>query len=277
MADVLVFTTDIALSHEVEKITDKMGFRTKLVSDLTTALDWFLVRSFDIVITDSKMSIQTQEKIADRLWKKDINSLLLVLDNNEIRTPSQMRLFGAEVISGIDILGKLKKLLTRYLSGDEKIIKELNVLVVDDLDSPRDIICIYLEDLGLAVKTTGASSGEEAIKLLNKDPQHFSCIITDIKMPRMSGEELIRYVRGNPTISHLPIIVLTAYGTADCLLACLKAGASGFLVKPPKKVDMAREIARARRIIRRGLDPRLVRENEENITEEYLFSRGIVI
>ena len=277
MADVLVFTTDVDLSYEVEKITNQLGFRTRLVNDLPTALEWFLVRSFDIVITDSKMSIQTQEKLADRLWKKDINGLLLVLDNNELKMPSQMRLFGAEVISGIDILDKLKRFLTRYISDEGNIIKELNVLVVDDLESPRDIICIYLEELGLSVKTKGVSSADEAIKLLNKDPEFFSCVLTDIKMPRMSGEELIRYIRGNQSLSHLPIIVLTAYGTADCLLACLKAGASGFLVKPPKKQDMAREIARARRIIRRGLDPRLVRENEENITEEFLFSRGIVL
>ena len=122
----------------------------------------------------------------------------------------------------------------------------------------------------------GAGSGSEALQLLNADPDHFACLITDVRMPQMSGKELIETLRADPRYCHLPIIVLTAFGTTDCLLDCLRAGASGFMAKPPKKPDLQRELGRAERIYRQRLDPRLVPEGDFELFREMLEDKGML-
>jgi CheY-like chemotaxis protein len=109
---------------------------------------------------------------------------------------------------------------------------------------------------------------------LDQDPKKFDLILTDIRMPKRSGSDLIIAVRSNPLLMKIPIIVLTAYGTADVMIECLKEGATGFMVKPPKKKDLKHEIARVRRILRFKLDPRLVFPSEVEKMREILATKG---
>jgi CheY-like chemotaxis protein len=126
-----------------------------------------------------------------------------------------------------------------------------------------------LEGLGYD-RITGASSAKEAIKLLQENPSKFTTVITDVKMPGMNGADLIRFIRRDIDLNRLPVIVLTAYGTADCLIDCLKAGATGFLVKPPKKPDLKRELQRAERVRKSGASVRLVKESKVQDLYDFL-------
>jgi FixJ family two-component response regulator len=145
---------------------------------------------------------------------------------------------------------------------------------VEDLESPRDIICVYLESLGFN-DVSGVASAGEALALLEENPTKFSCVVTDIRMPQVSGAELIKKLRSDKRFSSLPIVVLTAYGTVDCLLDCLRNGASGFLVKPPKKSDMIREMGRAIRIRESGRHARLASAEEVEYVHDLLEKRGL--
>jgi two-component system, chemotaxis family, chemotaxis protein CheY len=147
-------------------------------------------------------------------------------------------------------------------------------MVVEDLDSPRDIICILIESLGYSA-VVGKNSAESALQALKREPKIYGCVLTDMKMPHTSGAELIRLIRKDPQLCHIPVVVLTAFGTADCLVECMKAGASGFLVKPPKKEAMRRELGRASRIISHGLDPRLVKEEDAEALRAVLEAKGM--
>jgi FixJ family two-component response regulator len=63
-------------------------------------------------------------------------------------------------------------------------------MVVDDLDSPRDIICSFVETMGFS-QVQGCRSAKEALSLLTAEPERYFCIITDMRMPDVSGEQLI--------------------------------------------------------------------------------------
>jgi len=92
----------------------------------------------------------------------------------------------------------------------------------------------------------------------------------------MPGWELIEKVRNEATLKHVPIIALTAYGTADNLMKCLQAGASGFLVKPPSKAQLSRELSRAKRIILNAENPRLVQPEDVDVMRDVLAEKGYV-
>lgn len=80
-----------------------------------------------------------------------------------------------------------------------------HVLVVDDEEAITYIFRRYLEAAGYRVST--AQDGVEALALL--DQQSFDAMVTDVRMPRMNGSELIRHVR--PLYPELPIAVVSGY------------------------------------------------------------------
>ena len=181
---------------------------------------------------------------------------------------------GADLAVGSEPLKEIESLLRELtIASTKNSQKQLSVLVVEDLDAPRDIICAYLESKGLG-GICGVTSGEEALTELNKDTKKYGCIISDIRMPRMQGNELVTLVRRTPAIQHIPIIMLTAYGSVDSLVECLRVGATGYLLKPPRIQDLQREIERAFRMVRLGISPRLATEREAESVRARLLEKG---
>jgi CheY-like chemotaxis protein len=151
----------------------------------------------------------------------------------------------------------------------------LRVLVVEDLDSPRDIISAYIESIG-AHHVEQASSAKAAFERLQDESKPMiSCVVTDMKMPIHDGIALIEWIRADARLADTPIIMLTAYGTLECLVEALEAGATGFLVKPPKRTDIQRELSRAARLWRRKSDPRLIQPEEVPLFKKALEERGL--
>jgi DNA-binding NtrC family response regulator len=103
---------------------------------------------------------------------------------------------------------------------------KFNVLVVDDEKNIR-------EGLGRALELDGhevllAADGEEAMTYVNDED--VDLVIADLKMPRVSGEELLRNISGShPTI---PVIILTGHGTIETAVRAMRDGAYDFLTKP---------------------------------------------
>jgi two-component system, NtrC family, response regulator PilR len=101
-----------------------------------------------------------------------------------------------------------------------------SILVVDDERSMRDFLKILLAKEGYAVET--AANGDEALQLLNK--QIFHLVITDIKMDRMSGLELLNAIKEhNPA---LPVVMITAFASPDDAVFAMKNGAFDYISKP---------------------------------------------
>ena len=103
---------------------------------------------------------------------------------------------------------------------------KFNVLIVDDEKNIR-------AGLGKAIEMDGhnvilAEDGQRALEIVESD--EIDLIIADLKMPRISGEELLkRIVQTYPT---LPVIILTGHGTIESAVRAMRDGAYDFLTKP---------------------------------------------
>ena len=140
------------------------------------------------------------------------------------------------------------------------------LLVVDDEPSMREFLEILLAQEGYEVAT--ASSGEEGFKIYRQlEPD---LILTDVKMPGMSGLDLIREIHALDAA--IPIIAITAYASADDAIRAVREGAYDYLSKPFQIEDL-------RIIIRNALEARrLRRENVElrrSIDEQHRFGEII--
>ncbi len=100
------------------------------------------------------------------------------------------------------------------------------VLVVDDTKNIRVLLAKCLEMQGYAVATAG--DGREALERISK--QDFDLIFLDIKLPLMSGTEVLARMRemGRQT----PVIIITAYATVKNAVECTRMGAVAYLQKP---------------------------------------------
>lgn len=100
------------------------------------------------------------------------------------------------------------------------------ILVVDDDPNILEVLCARLSAAGFDV--IAAEDGPSALKLLEKG--NVDLMISDVKMPEMSGMDLYEEVR--KTNEHLPVIFLTAYGTIPDAVTAVKAGAVDYISKP---------------------------------------------
>jgi signal transduction histidine kinase/CheY-like chemotaxis protein len=102
------------------------------------------------------------------------------------------------------------------------------VLIADDSEANLQVLSDFLQNLHCRVVT--ARTGIEAVQQTKKE--HPRLIFMDIQMPEMGGLEAIRQIRGEPSVCQIPIVVLTAFHTAQGREQCLAAGANDYLGKP---------------------------------------------
>jgi two-component system chemotaxis response regulator CheY len=107
--------------------------------------------------------------------------------------------------------------------------QNLSFLVVDDFSTMRRIIRNLLNDLGYA-QVTEADDGNTALPLLKNGK--FDFLITDWNMPGMPGLELLKYVRAEPRLAKMPVLMLTAEAKREQIVEAAQAGVSGYVIKP---------------------------------------------
>ena len=108
------------------------------------------------------------------------------------------------------------------------------VLVVDDEADNRSFIRDALEGEGHEVSEAG--NGQDAQTLLTNEA--FQVLVTDLKMPKMGGMELVRWVKTEQP--EVEAIVLTAHGTVDTALEAMRLGAIDYLQKPLRSLQELR-------------------------------------
>jgi two-component system NtrC family response regulator len=105
-------------------------------------------------------------------------------------------------------------------------MKPKTILVVDDDESLRRITQLQLEEAGYSATT--AANGDEALRLIEEDAP--ALVITDLKMPGMSGLDLLKHVLEQHP--HIAVVMVTAFGTVQTAVAAMKAGAYDYITKP---------------------------------------------
>jgi CheY-like chemotaxis protein len=117
--------------------------------------------------------------------------------------------------------------------------EKVRILVVDDIESNRDLIQEYLSEVNLQV--IGAENGQEA--LLFAAEYHPALILMDLRMPEMNGYEAAKLLQDNPNTADIPIIALTASATLDEKSKTEAHGFDGFLAKPVKISELLNELS----------------------------------
>ncbi|MCP4152577.1 MAG: diguanylate cyclase [bacterium] len=154
--------------------------------------------------------------------------------------------------------------------------EDLNMLIVDDLESNLMILDKFLRRPGLTI--VKAYSGQEALeKLLEYD---FAIILLDVQMPGMDGFETAALVRGNPDTMHIPIIFVTAISKEQRLVfKGYESGAVDYILKPfepdilRRKVDVFLDLHKQRKKLE-AMNEELknvlnkVREQQKAVIEE---------
>ena len=106
---------------------------------------------------------------------------------------------------------------------------KMKFLVVDDFSTMRRIVRNLLKELGFG-NVDEAEDGAIAYNKLNNEA--FDFIVTDWNMPNMDGLTLLKQVRANPQMKHIPVLMITAEAKKENIVAAAQAGASGYIVKP---------------------------------------------
>ena len=109
------------------------------------------------------------------------------------------------------------------------IDKNMQILVVDDYQTMLRILKNLLKQLGFS-NVDVASDGADALSKLNSSS--FDFIISDWNMEPMTGIELLKEVRGNEKLKHIPFIMITAESKTENVIAAQQAGVSNYIVKP---------------------------------------------
>ncbi len=106
------------------------------------------------------------------------------------------------------------------------VTKTARILVVDDDQGQRSLLETFLQAKGFRTQT--AASGEAALQLLADEP--FSMMISDVRMPGISGIETLRRVREKHPL--LPVLLVTAFADIRSAVAAMRDGAVNYLAKP---------------------------------------------
>ena len=130
-------------------------------------------------------------------------------------------------------------------------------LVVDDERKMRRILQMVLERIG--IDAVAAETGVEALDRF--DAEKIDLVLTDLKMPGMSGIELLSELRSRD--GDLPVIVLTAFGTVQTAVDAMKAGAFDYVLKPFDLDAIEITIRKALDVTRYRTENRYLREREE--------------
>jgi two-component system chemotaxis response regulator CheY len=107
--------------------------------------------------------------------------------------------------------------------------KNMKILIVDDFSTMRRIIKNLLRDLGFT-NTSEADDGLTALPMLESGS--FDFLVTDWNMPGMTGIDLLRKVRADERLKHLPVLMVTAEAKRDQIIEAAQAGVNGYVVKP---------------------------------------------
>jgi CheY-like chemotaxis protein len=120
----------------------------------------------------------------------------------------------------------------------------LTVLVVDDMASIRKILIRCLNNIGF-MKIVEAANGDEAINIIKAKNPVVGLIISDWNMPVCSGLEFLKRLRADPEMDKLPFIMVTSESDKSQVLDAIKAGVSGYVLKPFTPEDILNRLQEA--------------------------------
>lgn len=118
---------------------------------------------------------------------------------------------------------------------------ERKFLIVDDFSTMRRIVRNLLKEAGYPVADE-AEDGIVALQKLRSTP--FDFVVTDINMPNMNGFDLLKQIRADAQLKHLPVLMITAEARKEDIVLAAQSGASGYIVKPFTKATLEEKVSK---------------------------------
>lgn len=126
------------------------------------------------------------------------------------------------------------------------------ILIVEDNPDHLELTVLTLEDLGVKAEIAVARDGAEALDFLfgqgvhaGRDTNRKPCfILLDMKLPKLSGLDVLRSLRSNPLTALVPVVMLTSSSEQSDIIACYQSGANGFVRKPVDFGDFTEKLSR---------------------------------
>lgn len=115
---------------------------------------------------------------------------------------------------------------------------DATILLVDDNPQNLELLQAYLEDL--PCKIVLATDGDEALKAVEQSPPDL--VLLDIMMPKMSGFEVCRQVKGDEELKKIPIIMVTALNELSDIERGVECGTDDFLSKPINRLELVTRV-----------------------------------
>ena len=105
--------------------------------------------------------------------------------------------------------------------------------MVEDTPFFRDLEKNYFESVGFRVSL--ANNGQEALEMLKDRPRYFNLVVSDIVMPIMDGYELVKSIKSDKQLEHVPVIALTSFTEEENQEKAMAAGFDGYAMKTNKE------------------------------------------
>ncbi len=112
-------------------------------------------------------------------------------------------------------------------------------LIVDDFSTMRRILRNLLKEIGFN-NADEAEDGAVALNMLHNGKYDF--VVSDINMPNMDGFALLKSIRADDGLKHLPVLMVTAEAKKEDIINAAQNGASGYIVKPFTKATLEEKI-----------------------------------
>lgn len=119
--------------------------------------------------------------------------------------------------------------------------KNIKILVVDDFPTMRRIVRNLLKELGF-VNVDEAEDGAAGFEKLKGGRYGF--VVSDWNMPNMDGLAMLRAIRADPSMTKLPVLMVTAEAKKENIIAAAQAGANGYVVKPFTAITLEEKITK---------------------------------
>ena len=116
---------------------------------------------------------------------------------------------------------------------------DLKFLIVDDFSTMRRIVRGLLKESGY-VNADEAEDGSVALHMLRNNK--FDFVVSDINMPNMNGFELLKAIKSDDTLKHIPVLMVTAEARKEDIVLAAQTGASGYIVKPFTKATLEEKV-----------------------------------
>jgi len=116
---------------------------------------------------------------------------------------------------------------------------DMKFLIVDDFSTMRRIVRGLLKELGYN-NADEAEDGQVALNMLKNGK--FDFVVSDINMPNMNGFDLLKAIKADDSIKHIPVLMVTAEARKEDIVLAAQTGAAGYIVKPFTKATLEEKV-----------------------------------